>query len=58
MAADLGKFRVIFFFMFLSYIENGILRVLDEAILMRTNNIPSCYRNSKRHNYYVPDLAL
>ena len=43
-AADWGYFRVIFFFFF--YIENDIVCIhlnrLDDAILIRTHNIPSC----------------
>ena len=44
LAADLGHLVWFSFF----YIENGILCVLNEAILMRTRKIPSCYRKSKK----------
>ena len=39
-----------------SYIKNSILCVLiriDEAILMKTHNIPSSLRKSKRYPYYA-----
>ena len=51
----------------LFYIENGILFVLiriaslnrlNEAILMRTHNIPPCYRKIKEILIMPPDLAL
>ena len=47
-AAYLGLFSVIFFFIVKWYIF-----VLDEAILMRTHNIPSYYRKSKRYLYFA-----
>ena len=40
---------MIFFFI----LRNGILCVLVEAILMRTHNIPSCWRKPKRYPYYA-----
>ena len=55
LAADLGLLRVIFF-----YIGNSIILCthknrLNEAILMRTHNIPSCYRKS---NFVVVALLF
>ena len=42
----------------LFYIENGMLCVLNEAILIRTHNIPPCYRKIKEILIMPPDLAL
>ena len=50
-SADLGQFRVIFFF----YIKNGMF---FGAILLRINNVPSCYRNQKDIHIMSSDLAL
>ena len=45
---SLGCRRGIILIDFLFYIENGILCVLIRIASLRTHNIPSCYRKSKR----------
>ena len=52
-SANLIKLRVIFLFISKMVYSVYSLERLDEAILMRTHNIPSCQRKSNRYTYFA-----